>query len=171
MTQCLCSCYTLWLECPSHFLGLANSTHYLRFSSEIFPSWKPFLNSIVWLYALSVLTYRVHISFLAPTVLKFSVSVYMFVSSSLPLPSFLFFFKFLFFGCIVCHVRSQFPWPWIEPAPPAVEVQSFNHWTTREVPATPFFDHFAPLGQPWCLACGLACSPHLMELSIELHWT
>ena len=26
------------------------------------------------------------------------------------------------------------PWPGIEPVPPAVEVQSLNYWTTREVP-------------------------------------
>ena len=26
------------------------------------------------------------------------------------------------------------PQPGMEPAPPAVEVQSLNHWTTREVP-------------------------------------
>ena len=26
------------------------------------------------------------------------------------------------------------PQPGIEPTPPAVEVQSVNHWTTREVP-------------------------------------
>ena len=25
-------------------------------------------------------------------------------------------------------------WPGIKPGPPAVEVQSFNHWTTKEVP-------------------------------------
>ena len=27
------------------------------------------------------------------------------------------------------------PWPGIEPAPSALEVQSLNHWTTREDPA------------------------------------
>ena len=26
------------------------------------------------------------------------------------------------------------PWPGIEPAPPALEAQSLNHWTAREVP-------------------------------------
>ena len=26
------------------------------------------------------------------------------------------------------------PQPGVEPAPPAVEAQSLNHWTTREVP-------------------------------------
>ena len=26
------------------------------------------------------------------------------------------------------------PWPGIEPMPPAVEVQSLNHWTSKEVP-------------------------------------
>ena len=31
-------------------------------------------------------------------------------------------------------VRAMVPWPGIKPAPPAVEVQSLNRWTAREVP-------------------------------------
>ena len=38
-----------------------------------------------------------------------------------------------FWSCQVA-CRILVPWPGIEPVPPAVEVQSFNHWTTNEVP-------------------------------------
>ena len=34
--------------------------------------------------------------------------------------------------------RILVPWPGIKPVPPAVEVQSLNHWTTREVPENVF---------------------------------
>ena len=37
-------------------------------------------------------------------------------------------FQILFFYCATRHTG------WIEPVPPAVEAQSLNHWTTREVP-------------------------------------
>ena len=40
---------------------------------------------------------------------------------------------FFFFGCTSKH--EELPQPGIEPVPPAVEVQSLNHWTTREVPS------------------------------------
>ena len=29
-------------------------------------------------------------------------------------------------------------WPWIKPVPPALEAQSLNHWTVREVPSLLF---------------------------------
>ena len=41
-----------------------------------------------------------------------------------------FFFFFLLFG----HAMWHLPRPGIKPTPAAVEVQSLNHWTTREVP-------------------------------------
>ena len=44
---------------------------------------------------------------------------------------FLFSFLFLFFGRTARH--AELPWPGMEPAPPAVEAQNLNHWTTREV--------------------------------------
>ena len=58
-------------------------------------------------------------------------------------PSFFFFFKEItsyltvyclkfFLGHTVRYV--ELPQPGIEPVPPAVEAQSLNHWTTREVP-------------------------------------
>ena len=34
--------------------------------------------------------------------------------------------------CVACGILV--PQPGIKPVPPAVEVQSLNHWTTREVP-------------------------------------
>ena len=44
------------------------------------------------------------------------------------------FFSFLFSWqcCTACGLLA--PWPGIEPPPLALEVQSLNHWTTREVP-------------------------------------
>ena len=38
------------------------------------------------------------------------------------------------FGCTVQHVGILVPQSGIEPVAPAVEVQIFNHWTTREAP-------------------------------------
>ena len=48
--------------------------------------------------------------------------------------------KFLFylFGRAACGILV--PWPGIEPTPPAVEVQSLNHWTTKEVWWLLFFE-------------------------------
>ena len=48
----------------------------------------------------------------------------------------LFFFPFFFFFFFLPQavaLRILAPQPGIEPMPPAVEVQSLNHWTTREV--------------------------------------
>ena len=45
------------------------------------------------------------------------------------------FFVCLFFGCTQ-HV--ELPYPEIKPVPSALEVQSLNHWTTREVPLVIF---------------------------------
>ena len=39
---------------------------------------------------------------------------------------------FFFWPCPV-SCRISVPWPGIEPMPPAVEAQSLNHWTAREV--------------------------------------
>ena len=44
----------------------------------------------------------------------------------------MFFFFFLIFGYMVCGILVL--WPGIESMPHAVQVQSFNCWTTREVP-------------------------------------
>ena len=38
--------------------------------------------------------------------------------------------------CVACGVLA--PQPGVEPMPPALEVQSPNHWTTREVPGLDF---------------------------------
>ena len=41
-------------------------------------------------------------------------------------------------GCrmqtISCSLWDPVPWPWIEPRPPALGVQSLSHCTTKEVP-------------------------------------
>ena len=42
---------------------------------------------------------------------------------------------FFFFAQTVQHVRSKFPNQGSSPRPPALEVQSLNHCTTREVPS------------------------------------
>ena len=49
------------------------------------------------------------------------------------------FFKFLFYFWSHCMAWGILvPRPGIEPMPPAVEVQSPNHWTAREVPMHSF---------------------------------
>ena len=45
-------------------------------------------------------------------------------------------FFFFFWPCVACGILV--PRPGIKPIPPAVEVQSLNHWTTREVPLEAF---------------------------------
>ena len=42
------------------------------------------------------------------------------------------------FGCSVQFVGILVPWPGMQPMPPAVEVWSPNHWTTREFPRSKF---------------------------------
>ena len=59
------------------------------------------------------------------------------------LPSSFLFFSFLSFLFTFCPCgracRILVPQPGMEPALPAVEVQSPRHWTTREFPGTTFF--------------------------------
>ena len=51
-------------------------------------------------------------------------------------------FSFFFFFWL-CHVVCGiFPQPGIEPVPPAVEAQSSNHWTARELPVIILIDCF-----------------------------
>ena len=50
-------------------------------------------------------------------------------------------FLFLFCFCMLhAACRILVPTPGMEPVPPAVEAQSPNHWTGREVGASPFLD-------------------------------
>ena len=49
----------------------------------------------------------------------------------------LFLFCFVLLHCAVCGILV--PRPGIKPMPPAVEAQSLNHWTSREVPRDFFF--------------------------------
>ena len=44
-----------------------------------------------------------------------------------------FFFFFSFFPLHLKACEISVPWPGIQPEPPALEAQSLNHWTTREV--------------------------------------
>ena len=48
--------------------------------------------------------------------------------------TFLLFLFFLHFGRAPWHMGILVPRPGVEPLPPAVEAQSLNHWTAREVP-------------------------------------
>ena len=43
---------------------------------------------------------------------------------------------FFWLHCTACGILV--PRPGIEPAPPALEAWSLNHWTAREVPGNPF---------------------------------
>ena len=63
-------------------------------------------------------------------VLSFSV---FFFKSLLNLFQYCFCFMFWFLVCEACGILA--PKPGIEPAPPALEAQSLNHWTAREVPS------------------------------------
>ena len=53
------------------------------------------------------------------------------------------FYFLIFFLFWPCHVACGIlvPWPGIEPGPPAVEVWSPNHWTTREFPIFQLFNN------------------------------
>ena len=55
---------------------------------------------------------------------------------------FKFFIKNLFFIFWLCHAACGIlvSWPGIEPAPPALEAQSLNHWTMREVAPNQFLN-------------------------------
>ena len=60
-------------------------------------------------------------------------------------------YLFFFFFCTTWHAGILVPPPGIQPMPPAVEVQSLNYWTAREVPrylsslVKCLFESFAPL--------------------------
>ena len=43
-------------------------------------------------------------------------------------------FQMSLFFFLGAACRILVPWPGIKPVPPAMEAQSLNHWTTREVP-------------------------------------
>ena len=51
---------------------------------------------------------------------------------------YLFIFIYLAVLCLSYDLWDLVPWPGIEPRPPALGVQSFSHWTTREVPEKNF---------------------------------
>ena len=65
------------------------------------------------------------------------------------------FFRFSWLCHTACGILV--PQPGIEPAPPAVEVWTFNHWTAREVPLptsylSPHLTHGLPDGRGSLLA-------------------
>ena len=81
-------------------------------------------------------------------------------------------FCFVFWPCHAA-CRILVPWPGIEPMPPAVEAQSLNHWTAREVPDLHFespFCNFVAVGL-WeiCLA-SLSLFPKLQNRNGSDPW-
>ena len=48
--------------------------------------------------------------------------------------------KFIFWPCHVA-CGNLVPWVGIEPSPPALEEQSPNHWTARELLISPFLSY------------------------------
>ena len=81
------------------------------------------------------------------SILKFSVCKKKFSFKKISLPLFpkdalnLFYFILFYFLAELCGMRDL-PQPGMEPELPAVEVQSFNHWTTREVQKKGFYSCF-----------------------------
>ena len=71
------------------------------------------------------------------------------------------FFHFIFFSFWLCLVTCGIlvPQPGIEPVPPALEPQSLNHWTPREVPRPLSRHHIRK--QWWANSC--SC-PRLLVL-------
>ena len=57
-------------------------------------------------------------------------------------PSQLLFCFFIFFGCSTQHVGSQFSDQGSNPRPTASNVESFNHWTAKEVLLSVLLDLF-----------------------------
>lgn len=70
----------------------------------------------------------------------------------LPLPR-AYFFK-IFWGCTLQACRILVHWPGTEPIPPAVEIWSLNHWTSRDS------DNATPSPSPRFWLHPSFCSPH-----------
>ena len=75
----------------------------------------------------------------------------------------LFFFFFFWRHHIACGILV--PQPGIEPAPPALEAQSLNHWTTREVPPSAYSQKQG-LMKSSCI-CSLQAT---LPVSLERSW-
>ena len=71
---------------------------------------------------------------------------------------FFYFFFGIFLHCAACGILL--PLPGIEPVSPAMEVQNFNHWASREVPLRL---HFLSL-----FTCQCSLSP--VRTSVSVHW-
>ena len=61
----------------------------------------------------------------------------------------------LFLHRMACRILIL--WPGIKPTPPALNMQSFNHWTTRKVSKTLIFN----LEKVWGIYKDLACFGHV----------
>ena len=64
--------------------------------------------------------------------------------------------------------RILVPWPGIKPAPPAVEVQSLNHWTVREILLDPFLKtlHAPSIHWPPVVQSGSSCALRLLDENV-----
>ena len=67
------------------------------------------------------------------------------VDSTIGYLFFFFFFRFYFFGCAALAWRILGPQPGTWLIPPAVEAQSLNLWTAREVPTFSVLNHSGTL--------------------------
>ena len=96
----------------------------------------------------------------AITVTRFFWALSFFISFSLASPNFiklLLLLKILQLYCEACGILV--PRPGVEPTPHAVQGQSFNHWTPREILWACLNDHISSQTQWFCLRGGI----------IELH--
>ena len=100
----------LWVNWPS--LTLLTSGDLQGSTARIL-----FLLNVIWFFGKLDMNY--HNTWMTPVKKRYIWSFFLF-----------------FWGGGLCHTACGIlvPWPGIEPVPPALEVQSLNHWTTREVP-------------------------------------
>ena len=76
-----------------------------------------------------------------------------------------------FFFFLQCHLACGIlvPWPGIKPTPPALEAQSLNHWTNREVPIIIFLKYALSLFAPsWTLIIHILVHFMLFYRSLRL---
>ena len=83
---------------------------------------------------------------------------------------FLFVFISLAASGLSCSMWDLVPWPGIKPGPSASGVQSFNHWTTRDVPVFPFlFEPCSMKDLSSQMTRNQTCTPVLEAKSLN-HW-
>ena len=93
-------------------------------------------------------------------------------ASYLSLHSFFFSNIYLFYLAalgLICGMWDLVPWPGIEPRPPSLGAQILSHWTTKEVPVTPFLIVVACLCAKSLQSCLTPwTAAHQVPLSVRL---